>query len=151
ADMVCVSVRDQDIFDGLWIEAELSHSVHDQFFGVVREDRVDQDNALARRQSPCRVNFASDKVKIVEHASGVGVPRLTGRSAGGVSYESGHVVTRVFRAALRQKAKAAQRAKELDSGRGLGRLDSNSDLGVKISSRRCLQGVRVGGCKCSND
>src|SRR5215510_5757651 len=66
-DMVGVSMRDQDILDVLWIETELSHSAYDQFFGVVGEDGVDQDDPITRGQSPSRVDFASDKVEIVEH------------------------------------------------------------------------------------
>ena len=53
ADVVLMGMRDDQVLDVLRIEPELLHAADDELFGVVRIDRVDQDDAFARRQRPC--------------------------------------------------------------------------------------------------
>ena len=51
-------------------EAEPFQPADDQFFRVIRVDRVDDDDALARGQRPRGVNLAADEVEVVEDLGG---------------------------------------------------------------------------------
>ena len=132
ADVVAMGVGDDDILDVLRIEAELLHPADDQFLGVVGKDRVEEDDPVARRQRPGRVELAADEVEIVEDLGGLGVPGVTRRRAGGVRDVARHVVAGVFAAALRQQARSDQGAEELEAGRSLGRLQRSLDLRLEV-------------------
>ena len=79
-----------------------------ELYGI---DRVDEDDPLARRQRPGRVNLAADEVEIVEDLGGLRVPGVARRRAGGVRDVARHVVARVFAAALRQETRPHQSAR----------------------------------------
>jgi hypothetical protein len=136
--MVTVCMRDEDVLDVLWIEPELLHPADNQFLGVVGIERFDEDDSLFRRQSPRRVNFAADEVKIVEDLGGVGVPGAARRRAGGVRDVPERFVAGVFAAALRQKAYPGQGAEEFELRRILGCPQRGIDLRFKIPLSRGL-------------
>src|SRR5437667_89679 len=136
--MISMSVRDEDILDVLWIETDLFHPADDQFLGVVGKDRVDENDPLARRQRPRRVNLTADEVEIVEDLRGLRVPGRARRRTGGVRYLARHGGSGVFAAALRQQTRSDEGAEELEPGRSLGRLDRSPDLRLKVPFDRSL-------------
>jgi hypothetical protein len=72
--MIAVRVRDDDVFDGCRIEAELFQAADDGVFGGVFVERVDQDDAVARGQRPGGMNLGADEIEIVEDFRGLGDP-----------------------------------------------------------------------------
>ena len=121
-DVIPMSVRDEDILDVLWIEAKLLHPTDDQFLGVVRINRIDENDPFSRRQSPGGVKLTANKIEIVKDLGGLSVPGITRRRASGIRDVRWQVVAQVFAPALRQKTRANQGAEELEAGRRLGRL-----------------------------
>src|SRR5437667_2311775 len=140
--MIGMSVGDEDILDVLWIETDLLHPAHDQFLGVVGKDRVDENDPLARRQSPRRVNLTADEVEVVEDLRGFGVPAFPRRRTRRVRNVAWHGVVAVFATALRQQARSDEGTEKLEPGRSLGRLERGPDLRLKVPfdrSRLCEQ------------
>ena len=140
ADVIGVGVRNQDVLDLLRVESQLLHPADDQLLGVVRKDRVDQDDAVSGRQRPRRVNLATHEIEVVEHLRGIGVPRIALGRFRGIGDEVGDVVALVLAAALRQQARADQRAEEIEAGSVLGALYCRPVFRVEV-----LFGGRLGG------
>ena len=133
ADVIGVRVRNDDVFDLLRVETELLHPADDQLLGVVRKDRVDQDDAVARRQRPGRVDLAADKIEVVEDLRRLGVPRLALRRLRRIGDVIGNGVAVVLASALGQQARADERAEELEAGGVLRGLYGRSVFGIEVS------------------
>ena len=118
--MVAVGVTDDHVFDGSWVEAELSQSAHDGLLGRIVEKRIDQDDAFTRDESPGRVIFRADEIEVVEHLRGVDVPGFPRRRRTGCDIAAGR--------GLRRHAETGKRAGEIESGCGLGRRETGLDL-----------------------
>ena len=118
------------------IEAELLQPADDQLLGVVGKDRIDEDDAVARRQRPGRVQLPADEIQVVEDLRGFGVPRVARRRAGGVGDVAGQRVGRVLAAALRQQARAGEGAEEVEARRRLRRLHGRPDLRIEVPGGR---------------
>ena len=127
ADVIAVSVRDDDVFDGSRIEAELAHAADDRLIGRVVVERVDQDDALARRQRPGRVELGADEIEIVEHFRRLGEPGRAGGRRGRRDVGAGR--------GLRRDADARQRPGEIEPSRRLGRRK----VGLDAVRRRLCQ------------
>ena len=74
---------DEDVLDVPRIEAEPLHAADDQLLRVVGKNRIEQDDALARRQRPGRVQFPADEVEVVEHLCRIRIPGVARGRAGG--------------------------------------------------------------------
>jgi hypothetical protein len=79
------------------------------------------------------VNFAADKIQVVEDLRRLGVPRLALWRFRRIGDEVGDVVALVLAAALRQQARTDEGAEELKAGGILRRLDGRAVLGIEVS------------------
>jgi hypothetical protein len=52
-------------FDRAGVEPEFLYTAHNQLLRVVRENRIDQNDPFTRRESPCRMDLATDKIEIL--------------------------------------------------------------------------------------
>src|SRR5688572_32670299 len=77
--VIGMRMRDDGVADRRRIEPELLQPTGDLVFDRVVEQRVDQDDALRRRHSPCGVFALADEVEVVEDLHGLRVP---GRAVG---------------------------------------------------------------------
>ena len=73
--VIAVRVADEHVLDVVRIEAERLHAVDDLGVDRVIEQRVDYDDALARRERPGGVDQRAHEVEVVEHLVGLRVPR----------------------------------------------------------------------------
>jgi len=77
--MIGVRVADDDVLDRGRIETQLLQAADDFFFGVISEQRVDEDDALAGGQGPRRVDLGAYEIEVVEHLGGFGEPSVSSR------------------------------------------------------------------------
>src|SRR5207302_862334 len=83
ADMIAVRVRDDHVFDLRRIETQLFQAADNLFLGVVREERIENNDSLAAGERPGIVDFRADEVEIIEDLGWLDVPRVTGRWGAG--------------------------------------------------------------------
>ena len=121
ADMVAMRMRDDHVLDVACVEPEPLHPADDQLLGVVRVDRVDQNEALARLQRPGRVDLATDEIQVVEDLRRIGVPYVASGHRAGVADKVGRLVGRLvgFVTQQRHQAQPTQQANVFKSGRVL--------------------------------
>ena len=70
AEVIAVGVRNDHVFDVSRVEAKLAHAADDGLLDVVVEHRVEQDDALRRRQRPRRHGLHAEQIEVVEHLDG---------------------------------------------------------------------------------
>ena len=131
-------------------ELEPLHAADDQLLRVVGKNRIEQDDALARRQRPGRVQFPADEVEVVEHLRRIRIPCVTCGRTGRFGDVPRDGIRGVLAAALRQQARSDQGALEIEPRRRLRRLHGGPDLRVEISASRPLLREHAGGAECGH-
>src|SRR5712671_2879453 len=127
ADMVAVGMGDDDVFHRGRIEPEFPQGAHDRLLGGIVVERIDQDDALAARQRPGRMDFRADEIEIIEYLRGLGEP-------GGAVGRRRRTHVRA-RGRLRRNADTGERAGEIEPRRRLGRRQVGVD-GVRLLCER---------------
>src|SRR5688572_15051801 len=112
--MIPVSMGDENVLDLIGIKPELAESADNQFFGVVRKDRVDQDDSISGRERPGGVQLPADEVQVVENTRRLGEPCLTRRYAARIGQEAREAIGVVGGVSGRCKAESRQSADKLE-------------------------------------
>src|SRR5665213_248333 len=138
--MISMAVADDGVFDRRGIEAERAQSADHFVFDRVVEDRVDEDDALGRRDRPDRVLGLPEEVEVVEHLHRLGVPvvarerRLRGGARSGSASGRGSRCQRPARAIEKLRPVVARRLLRVGNvlRRRIGALSVN-DRGTEAS------------------
>src|SRR5262245_1618206 len=109
-------MADQHVLDRARIEAEGGHALYHLRLDRIVEERIDDDDAFARRQRPRGVNSGADEIEVVEDFVWPRVPRgAAGHDRGSGARTTGAASVEI----IRRDTNAEERPRVLEPRRAL--------------------------------